>query len=261
MTVSLDGVDAKIARARQHLDELKAEVSTAFGEGSYEFVKEVDGPGRLSFRVRGVPKVDPLWNVTTGEILFNLRSSLDHLAWQLVLLDNGQPGEETYFPIHLSALNKKGKPRNLTIQPHVSATALKLLTEVQPYSRSPHPEFHQLQYLHDLNRIDKHRLLLVITCVLDTDQVWWGLPGEVPTPRVRVRPGPLTDEDTALWFDFGTHTPPPDFDPHPALTIKLAEGPPDGPFRKNSLTNSLDLIRYYVQERVVDHRFRPLFAL
>jgi hypothetical protein len=38
-------------------------------------------------------------NTLIGEFLHNTRSSLDHLAWQLVLSNSGEPSLATCFPI------------------------------------------------------------------------------------------------------------------------------------------------------------------
>jgi hypothetical protein len=45
--------------------------------------------------------------VMFGDCVQNLRSALDHLAWQVTLLDGGTPGDSTQFPI----ASKYSKPR------------------------------------------------------------------------------------------------------------------------------------------------------
>ena len=46
-----------------------------------------------------VPTAPISWSVSFGEILYNLRSSLDHLVWQLVLANGQTPGRHNAFPI------------------------------------------------------------------------------------------------------------------------------------------------------------------
>ena len=41
-----------------------------------------------------------MWAVILGDAVHNLRSALDHLIWQLVLLDTGKDGSnEHQFPV------------------------------------------------------------------------------------------------------------------------------------------------------------------
>lgn len=78
--------------------------------------------------------MDPQWRLQIGEILFNLRSCLDHLAWQLVILDGGKPGEYTQFPIRETPFSKAGNLTATQIVPDIKcAQILEALEEVQPY--------------------------------------------------------------------------------------------------------------------------------
>ncbi len=45
------------------------------------------------------PNVPIEWFIRLGEILYNLRSALDHLVWQLVLANGKTPGRDNSFPI------------------------------------------------------------------------------------------------------------------------------------------------------------------
>ena len=52
-----------------------------------------------------------MWGVLIGEILHNLRSALDHLIWQLVILETGAPPTttKTAFPIFETAAGYKSR--------------------------------------------------------------------------------------------------------------------------------------------------------
>lgn len=150
---SLEGVKLKIARAAEHLDALGAEASAYLDSGPYEVVgqPQPDGDTLLVCKVHQDPPLR--LSVLLGDFLHNLRSSLDHLAWQLVLANGGTPGRSTSFPILL----KRGKilPR---ITGGVSAKAVDLVESLQPYNNaSGSSREHPLWVLSTLNNIDKHR--------------------------------------------------------------------------------------------------------
>src|SRR5262245_38750186 len=92
---TLDGVWAKLARAEEHLITLADEIKA--------FITRDPQPFGLS-----VPQFDPVtgWyivyaivdedpperlGVILGDVLHNTRSALDHLVWQLVILNRGTP--------------------------------------------------------------------------------------------------------------------------------------------------------------------------
>jgi hypothetical protein len=103
-----------------------------------------------------------------GDCLHNLRSSLDHLAWQLVLADGGTPTTRTDFPIFkcegLFREHKKSKKAPTGVVGGVSQQAAALIESLQPYNRTDgSPEEHPLWVVHHLNIIDKHRRLSLTT--------------------------------------------------------------------------------------------------
>src|SRR5262245_16114607 len=99
-SVKLSGVRAKIERANQHIGDLEARICAFRGENPYRVVPEADpNSGHRQYIVR-VHSTPPLaLGLVAGEAVHQLRSSLDHLAWQLVEANGGVPGKNTYFPI------------------------------------------------------------------------------------------------------------------------------------------------------------------
>jgi hypothetical protein len=88
MTDSLAPIDLKVRRARALMAELDAMITAKLASDAHRFEKSLDAGGSLlTYRVRDVPMPDLEWSIRIGEILHQLRSALDHLAWQLVLLD------------------------------------------------------------------------------------------------------------------------------------------------------------------------------
>ena len=122
VAASLDGVRIKLRRAKDHLTDLRSKLDPIADEATRSIVgaPSEDDPSTLVYRVTRVPDIDPIIAAITGDIVHNLRSALDHVAWQLVVLDNGQPTRDTVFPLHESTMNERGNPRVLTIQPGIT---------------------------------------------------------------------------------------------------------------------------------------------
>jgi hypothetical protein len=106
MATDLSGVMLKIERADAHLAELKDSIEDAHNASGEHFACEVDSQsGEYVYRAHGLPEIDPKWSLIVGELLYNLRSALDHLAWQLVKLDGRKPGKHTQFPVCSKSLS------------------------------------------------------------------------------------------------------------------------------------------------------------
>ncbi|MBI4307483.1 MAG: hypothetical protein HY684_01585 [Chloroflexi bacterium] len=99
---SLDGPKAKVMWADAHFK--------AFDRASKRFVKrysnsvifQVDPKTREKvWTFHGVINpLPPEFSLRIGDILYNLRSALDHLVWQLVLANRGNPTKVNEFPIY-----------------------------------------------------------------------------------------------------------------------------------------------------------------
>jgi hypothetical protein len=255
----LDGVDLKVARAKGHLSDLKEAVKWALDSERYEFTRKTDPEtGKEALWVDPIPYIALEWSVVIGEILFHLRSALDHLAYQLVALDGRTPTEQTKFPIRDSPLDKNGKTLPLRdLMPEIkSSKILAAINECQPY-RGPDRE--PLWLLKVLNNIDKHRLLLVVIGVLDTGEMWWdSLDALPPTVSIRLA-GPFKKGSPIAFFDFHGMEPPPDFEPHPALSIAFDEIKDAPMIRMEPYDGILDQICRYVEIDIIEQRFRPMF--
>jgi hypothetical protein len=157
----LAGVRAKLGRAEEHrraLDELFARYLQA---EPYSILFEFDplsGWHTFRWRVQEEPPLEEL-ALIFGDILGNLRATLDYLIWQLVLANGTKPGRQTGFPI---VKRKKDWP----VQ---GGAALKgvpeewagLIEAMQPFQRFDQPELHPLAILEHMNNINKHRFLPV----------------------------------------------------------------------------------------------------
>jgi hypothetical protein len=264
----LHGVDLKLRRAKSQLADLKQRIAIAFDPDRYRFSVEYDVQSKKHvYCVHDMPLVDPEWALEVGEIVYQLRSALDHLAWQLVLLDGGDTSKRPQFPVRDSPNDRNGNLLPLqTLMPEVKdPKILGLLNECQPYSGdgTQHlaPQDAQripLWGLRALNNVDKHRLLLVVICALDIGAMWWGLPDGTRTPDYHLKLSPLNEGSPVAWFDFHGAEPPPDFDPHPALHVVVDE--PDAPnLSRHKLIDVLGTLHWWVETHILAMRFRPLF--
>jgi len=218
----LDGVKAKLDRADALIADLRDRVLPIEEAATASIRRDsCDNESRLVYRVTEIPPISPGVGVLAGDVLHNLRSALDHLAWQLVLFDGGQPNEDTSFPILTSPPR-----RPLTIKPGISNPAIiAALTEAQPFSEARHghdPHDDALELVRVLNNYDKHRLLLAVVCSIDGDlPAYWGSNHGDPQPAYRFSVGPLMPQSVVAEFDFGAHRCPPHFEPTFKLAVSL----------------------------------------
>src|SRR6516162_9929947 len=149
----------KLDRAKQHLGELEQALKSFYDTKPYRF----SGKSNLATRivvysmdsVTPVPEEIPL---IAGDIIQNLRSALDHLAYQLYLRGGGsaETGRHIYFPICESKTVYEDKKRRQTRG--MTQQAIAAIDAVQPYKGGNDV----LWRLSELNNIDKHRLIFTV---------------------------------------------------------------------------------------------------
>ena len=168
-TPSLLGSRLKVARAKEHLDELEPELRAYFEREPYRVADQPDvEDGWMVIRIIGVTEhPDPMWSVRVGELIHDLRSALDNLVWQLVLVNGKDPGEHNQFPIYTEP--PKGRSRFFRkatrlddMLAGVDPSAVATIKELQPYhGRHMHRQHRTaLAWLATLSNIDKHRFVL-----------------------------------------------------------------------------------------------------
>lgn len=160
----ITGSRLKAERAGKHLDELESEIEAFFDEHPYEYFKTLNPQNLDNYLYRFPPQPIPPQSIgpILGDIVHNLRSALDHIAWQLALLTTEQPYRRTAFPIFVDTSEDSVRHFQRLVQ-HVHADAIPIIEAVQPYH---HPKglekFHFLWVLHSLWNADKHRLLTTV---------------------------------------------------------------------------------------------------
>jgi hypothetical protein len=155
-------------RASEHAKDLKAEIKAFLETDPYELVHEFDPdafpdgpPGTLRrrgihlYRVNAAPVPDRI-SILAGDVLKDLRSALDYVAWQLALAVSDDPPATTAFPIFASEkAYKRDRKRYIGgIDQAIHAD----FEAVQPYHAGDEATKHPLWVLHRMANDDKHRV-------------------------------------------------------------------------------------------------------
>lgn len=151
IAIKLRRADDLQKRLKVDLEAFLAEnyrVETAFSEETRESRLKAFGESRLPL----------MFSVLVGEIIHHFRSSLDYCITQLST--NPSRLDKLAFPIcdtktKFDLAVKQGKLNG------VSEEHLKIIERNQPF-QAPDPKTVLLYWINELNRIDKHRLLLIV---------------------------------------------------------------------------------------------------
>lgn len=101
MQPSLETVKRKLRHAEKDLDVLRAELVAFDNAQTARISQEIDPKdGAQVFRFHVLRQPDPEWEITVGEVAYQVRSALDQLVTQLVALNGGNPDQHHGgFPI------------------------------------------------------------------------------------------------------------------------------------------------------------------
>jgi hypothetical protein len=147
----------KVERAEKHFRELEAEVQLFLNSQPYKVAAKRNPETRqLIYYLESVLDIPTIIAAITGDVLQNLRSALDHLAYHLVVIGTGGNGpfRHTYFPISDDGTKYKNeKPAKVKGMRQEAIQAIDAL--------KPHRGGNDLLWrIHKLNNVDKHRLVL-----------------------------------------------------------------------------------------------------
>ena len=217
-----DSASLKLRRAQHHFDELERIVAEYLASGPYEVdTKRDPNSRRLLYKIAKIHPFPSEIPGVLGDVLHNLRTTLDHLAYRLVYDSTGvAPPTHIYFPIADSEADYRHR-RDRQLQ-GASADAIVAIDEMKPY-RGGNDD---LWRLHRLDIVDKHRRILlagmalrsinigpqmihqlneVIAANFDSEASW-----QVPSMNLFIRPAdrmfPLRVGDT-IFSDLPDSTP------------------------------------------------------
>lgn len=160
-TPTLQGCFGKLARAEKLVNELRQQNLNFFKKADFqsEIVRNPEtGRQQLIATKVQVPPVSH--SLIVGDILYNLRSCLDHLVHQLIVANTGaQPTYPTYeFPIFVTE-RQFNKNVNRLLR-DVGLDGVERIKQVQPFTFE-RPKDTSLYNLNELGLLDKHRLPLL----------------------------------------------------------------------------------------------------
>jgi hypothetical protein len=159
MAAEITGVLAKLRRADEHR-EAYDEIFEAFTSTEpYGIISEYDpqtGWHTLRWHVSHDPPLEQL-ALVFGDMISNLRATLDYLVWQLVLAAGKRPGRRTGFPVV-----RREKDWEVQSRAALAGVEPEWVEEIelrQPYHRPEQPALHPLAILEHVNNLIKHRFL------------------------------------------------------------------------------------------------------
>ena len=176
-------VYAKLDRADAQVEELRGLLMDYMSQPDVVTGTMAGAPrtGRVTF----LP-VTPMVQVVIGDIAHNLRSALEHVAWQLVRANGGRPKrgyEGTTFPV----LGEE-PPTRLEVRAHpgpsVSEDARRIIEAAQPF-KQPEPmmrHHHSLAVLAHVSNTDKHREPALAQRILHSQYSSHGTSGDPTQP-------------------------------------------------------------------------------
>lgn len=176
----LAGFFLKFQRAETHFRTLHDEINGFLNGDFYAAGVQLDRNRHPVVRIKLTRPIPGEWSVLIGEIVYDLRSALDHLAYQLAIAESGDPLPDDIerscaFPIFdngpkFRRRTKKGSPDRRSglfkIQ-GINRRAQATIERLQPYHGRKNPASYGLLILEELSNVDKHRLLHVTTAALE----------------------------------------------------------------------------------------------
>jgi hypothetical protein len=155
-------IRVKIKRAKKHLTELE-EAAEIWRDTYHHIVVADENPEFFQglTKTRRLPVIHFDMLAIAGDVLQNLRSSLDHVIYNLALVADPNVSDtilrKTNFPIGES-LESYESLRSRKIEGIIEPRAVKFIDSLKPYQGGNEP----LWRLHEMNNIDKHRKLISV---------------------------------------------------------------------------------------------------
>ena len=267
MAERIDGIRAKVQRAKENFAWLLQSHAEFMDLNPYGVVLDENPDARLRvWRARVSAPPPAYWSLVAGDIVHNLRSSLDFVAFQLWDV-NGRTGvreDGVYFHVfpHKPQRTPPDPPKIEAARHRVvnelGASAAAIWDRLQPYRAGDSYEAHPLYVLHHLDIWDKHRLLNLNVYAVESQQGFIGGPGEhVHIEHLASLPGgihgPLADGAVLQSLTLGADTPQVEMEVKFTLHITFEQG---GPGRGKPLVKTLDDLISFVDEAIT--KFAPL---
>ena len=159
----LAGCWNKVERADEHRCHLYREIQGFLNREPNPIITERNPEtGRAVLRVRDDYPPPPLrLSIIVGDVAHNLRSCLDHLAFQLVRSNGGTPTFATGYPIYSARpTSSQGEAVRKRKVQGMSDAAIADIERLQPYN-GRYLGYHPLEMLRGLSNWDKHNTVVL----------------------------------------------------------------------------------------------------
>lgn len=158
----MHAIQAKLSRAHELLEALKSEVKSFEHAMPTPRIEKGYKPGTPNYAFYAHLDISvPLrFAVIAGEVVHQLRSSLDHLVAHLVTSAGGQISRSHQFPICSTSESFQTQLSRGCLS-GVSESVRTVIESLQPYNAHD-PKVSELLAVQELNNADKHRLLAVV---------------------------------------------------------------------------------------------------
>jgi len=163
------GFELKRGRANHHIQHAAGLTRSYIDSQPYEIRREENPNTGLSFWITLTEPVPDDVALAAGDGIHNLRSTLDHIVYELSCAKAGKHVAETGFPILVDPKNWDAKDRRKRFKRNsgrhqlreVPVPARDFIESLQPYKGfdAAHWYRERLLQLRDLNNADKHRNL------------------------------------------------------------------------------------------------------
>jgi hypothetical protein len=159
------GIAEKLKRADENIVNLKTEIEGFFRDCKYPTIPQPnDKSWQDAIDYHRSLDVPLRFSVLNGEIVHHLRSCLDHLVWIFSSAKARAKPNNVAFPIIATVPPTKDElariERNIE---GISNTQVRdMIRDLQPFNDGANAGNHLLAVVHEMDRVDKHRELLLM---------------------------------------------------------------------------------------------------
>src|SRR5665213_910645 len=158
------GIAEKLKRADQNVINLQTEIDVFIQGGEYPVIPNPNAKDWQKAVLYHKNKPIPLrFAILVGETIHHLRSCLDHIVWHFSDDESRKRPGSIEFPVFsLKPANQNEISRYASrVKGINNASVLSLIEEMQPYNSS-NTANNALLILHEMDRFDKHRELVIV---------------------------------------------------------------------------------------------------
>lgn len=248
----------KLRRADQHLEEFAQACGDYLRASHAGFTYERDTlAGSLKVILRADAEPQMLLGAIVGDILHNLRSSLDSIAWEACQRSGVSPGKEKdiYFPIGLDPLRWPEQAKRQL--PSVEGARLEVFRQLQPWFgdeairaagievRAPGAPWHSLSRLNQMARLDRHRITNPV--LARAGDTWLGMPDGATADALPVNYWRAVPGDVVLEWRISPPSAVPEVHPDGEAILAFSE---EAAIHRRSAHSELKAMRQAVEHAV-----------